>query len=195
MIKFLQKAQQVAEHIVSMDLSLIFCFAMVADAIISRLFPVRMRAARFVSMSIFFAVQTVVIVALVGSPLHPLFGPQELGRKFWLQILTCCWWGLTARELIALLAMATAIRGTAIENKLLSDIIAASIYVCSGLAMIGFVFGLSLQGVLATSGIIAIVLGLALQSTLGDVFSGLSLSIEKPYRLGDEILLGSRSSR
>jgi small-conductance mechanosensitive channel len=56
-------------------------------------------------------------------------------------------------------------------------------------AMMGFVFGLSLQGVLATSGIIAIVLGLALQSTLGDVFSGLSLSIEKPYRIGDEILL------
>src|SRR5260370_688233 len=31
--------------------------------------------------------------------------------------------------------------------------------------------------------------GLALQSTLGDVFSGISLSIEKPYRIGDEILL------
>jgi Barrel-sandwich domain of CusB or HlyD membrane-fusion/Mechanosensitive ion channel len=37
--------------------------------------------------------------------------------------------------------------------------------------------------------------GLALQSTLGDVFSGLSLSIEKPYRIGDEILLGGRSCR
>ena len=81
------------------------------------------------------------------------------------------------------------------EDKLLSDIIAASIYVCSALAMMGFVFGLSLQGVLATSGIIGIVLGLALQSTLGDVFSGLSLSIEKPYRIGDEILLGGRSCR
>src|SRR6202042_3083501 len=68
-------------------------------------------------------------------------------------------------------------------------LIAASTYVCSALAMMGFVFGLSLQGVLATSGVIAIVLGLALQSTLGDVFSGLSLSIEKPYRIGDEILL------
>jgi small-conductance mechanosensitive channel len=172
-----------------MDLSLVFSFVIVADAATSWLMPVRMRAARFVSMSILFVVQTVVIVALVGSPLHPLFGPQELPRKFWLQILTCCWWGLAARELIALLALTTAMRGTAIENKLLSDIIAASIYVCSALAMMGFVFGLSLQGVLATSGIIAIVLGLALQSTLGDVFSGLSLSIEKPYRIGDEILL------
>ena len=172
-----------------MDLSLIFSFAMVADAAISRLIPVRMRAARFACMSIFFAVQTVLIVALIGSPLHPFFRPQDLPRKFWLQVLTCFWWGLAARELIALLALPAAMRGTAIENKLLSDIIAASIYVCSALAMMGFVFGLSLQGVLATSGIIAIVLGLALQSTLGDVFSGLSLSIEKPYRIGDEILL------
>jgi len=80
-------------------------------------------------------------------------------------------------------------RRTAIENKLLSDIIAASIYVGSVLAMMGFVFGLSLQGLLATSGIIAIVLGLALQSTLGDLFSGISLSIEKPYQIGDEIVL------
>ena len=172
-----------------MDLSLIFSFAMVADAAISRLIPVRMRAARFACMSIFFAVQTVLIVALIGSPLHPFLRPQDLPRKFWLQVLTCFWWGLAARELIALLALPAAMRGTAIENKLLSDIIAASIYVCSALAMMGFVFGLSLQGVLATSGIIAIVLGLALQSTLGDVFSGLSLSIEKPYRIGDEILL------
>jgi small-conductance mechanosensitive channel/CRP-like cAMP-binding protein len=172
-----------------MDLSFIFSFAMVADTAISRLLQVRMRAARFVCTSIFFTVQTILIVALIGSPLHPWFGPQELPLKFWLQVLTCCWWGLAARELITLLALATAMRGTAIENKLLSDIIAASIYVCSALAMMGFVFGLSLQGVLATSGIIAIVLGLALQSTLGDVFSGLSLSIEKPYRIGDEILL------
>ena len=172
-----------------MDPSFIFCFAMVADAVISRFIPLRRRVARFVCMMIFFAVQTVLIVALIGSPLRPVFRLQDLPREFWLQVLTCFWWGLAARALISLLALPTVIRRRAIENKLLSDIIAASIYVCSALAMMGFVFGLSLRGVLATSGIIAIVLGLALQSTLGDVFSGLSLSIEKPYRIGDEILL------
>jgi small-conductance mechanosensitive channel len=96
---------------------------------------------------------------------------------------------LAARELISFLTIATALQRTKLENKLLSDIVAASIYVYSALGMMGFVFGLSLQGLLATSGIIAIVLGLALQSTLGDVFSGISLSIEKPYRIGDEIVL------
>jgi small-conductance mechanosensitive channel/CRP-like cAMP-binding protein len=172
-----------------MDLSLVFCFAIIADAVISMLVLKRRRVARFVCVSILFAFSTVLIVALVGSPLHPVFRPRELPREFWLQILTCLWWVLAARELIFFLAIATALERTKIENKLLSDIVAASIYVCAALAIMGFVFGLSLQGLLATSGIIAIVLGLALQSTLGDVFSGISLSIEKPYQIGDEILL------
>jgi small-conductance mechanosensitive channel len=172
-----------------MDLSLLFCLAVAADFAVSRSIPAHRRVARFVFASIFFAIQTFLIVELVGSPLRPVFRLRDLPREFWLQILVCCWWGLAARELVSLVALPTAIRKTAIENKLLSDIIAASTYLCSGLAMIGFVFGLPLQGLVATSGIIAIVLGLALQSTLGDVFSGLSLSIEKPYRVGDEILL------
>jgi small-conductance mechanosensitive channel/CRP-like cAMP-binding protein len=172
-----------------MDLSILFCLAVAADLAVARSIPSHRRLARFVVASIFFAIQTVLIVELVGSPLRPVYRLRDLPREFWLQILVCCWWGLAARELVSLVALPTAIRKTATENKLLSDVIAASTYICSALAMIGFVFGLPLQGLVATSGIIAIVLGLALQSTLSDVFSGLSLSIEKPYRVGDEILL------
>jgi len=173
----------------SLVFSLVFCAAIVADLTVLRFIPARRRVARFVCTSLFFALETVLIVALVGSPLRPVYRLQDLSREFWLQLLTCGWWGMAARELVSFVALPVAIRKTAIENKLLSDLIAASTYVCSALAMLGFVFGLPLQGLVATSGIIAIVLGLALQSTLGDVFSGLSLSIEKPYRIGDEILL------
>ncbi|MBV8224192.1 MAG: mechanosensitive ion channel [Verrucomicrobia bacterium] len=172
-----------------MDLSLVLVLAIVADLLILKIIPARRRVARFVCRSLFFALQTFLIVALIGSPVRPVFRPKDLPREFWLQILTCFWWGLAARELIAVLALPAALRKTTIENKILSDIIAASIYVCSALAMLGFVFALPLQGIVATSGVIAIVLGLALQSTLGDVFSGLSLSVEKPYDVGDEVLL------
>jgi small-conductance mechanosensitive channel len=171
------------------DLSLIFVCAIVADAVTAKLIPQRRRVARFVCMSIFFGLDTVLIVDLIRSPMHPVFRPSDLPRAFWLQILACFWWALAARELISFLALLTALRRTATENKLWFNVIAGSIYVCSVLAMMGFVFGWPLQGLLATSGIIAIVLGLALQSTLSDVFSGISLTIEKPYRLGDEILL------
>jgi small-conductance mechanosensitive channel/CRP-like cAMP-binding protein len=133
-------------------------------------------------MSILFAVETVLIVGLVKSPLHPVYPPQDLPGRFWIQVLICCWWMLAARELVSSLALPTMLRRATVENKLLSNVIAGSVYICAGLAMLGLVFELPLQGVLATSGIIAIVLGLALQSTLADVFSGLSLNIAKPFK-------------
>jgi len=172
-----------------MDLSLVFVLALVAYVLVLKLVPSRQRLVRILCTSALFIVQTILILLLLGSPLRPVFGPKDLPRAFWLQILACCWWALAARELIDLLALPAVLRKTVQENKILSDIVAAGIYVCSGLAMMGFVFGLPLQGIVATSGVLAIVLGLALQNTLGDVFSGLSLSIEKPYDVGDLVWL------
>jgi small-conductance mechanosensitive channel/CRP-like cAMP-binding protein len=171
------------------DLSLLFVGAVVAEVLLLKLIPHGKRVTRFVVMSLFFAIDTLFIVALIGTPLSPVFRPRDLPREFWLQILACVWWALAARELIALLKLITRFQKAAAENKLLFDVISGAIYVCSALAMMGFVFGWPLQGLLATSGIIAIVLGLALQSTLSDLFSGISLTIEKPYQLGDDILL------
>jgi small-conductance mechanosensitive channel len=172
-----------------MDLSLVLVLTIVADLLILKIIPARRRLARFVCMSVFFVFQTILIVALIGSPLRPTFRPKDSPREFWLQILTCLWWVLAARVLVAILALPAVLRKTTIENKILSDIVAACIYVCSALAILGFVFALPLQGIVATSGVIAIVLGLALQNTLGDVFSGLSLSVEKPFDVGDAVLL------
>jgi small-conductance mechanosensitive channel len=174
-----------------MNLSLLFCLTIIIEAVVLRLIPKRKQVIRFVCMSIFFAVETVLIVALVKSPLHPVYRVQDVPQTFWIQLLISLWWVLTARELISFLAIPTALNRALVENKFLSDIIAASIYICSGLVMLGFVFELPLQGVLATSGIIAIVLGLPLQSSLSDVFCGISLHIEKSFRVGDEILLES----
>jgi small-conductance mechanosensitive channel len=98
---------------------------------------------------------------------------KDLSREFWLQLLACSWWALAARAMIGILALPAVLKKAPKENKILSDIVAACVYVCSRLAMMGFVFGLPLQGIVATSGVLAIVLGLALQNTLGDVFSGL----------------------
>ncbi|MBY0414892.1 MAG: mechanosensitive ion channel family protein, partial [Bdellovibrionales bacterium] len=47
------------------------------------------------------------------------------------------------------------------------------------------IFGFNLAAVLATSAIFTIVLGLALQDTLGNLFSGVALQIERPFQIGD----------
>ena len=67
------------------------------------------------------------------------------------------------------------------EARLLSDLVAGGIAVATGLAVVAFVFALPVRGLLATSGVIAIVLGLALQNTLGDLFAGIAVGVERPY--------------
>ena len=47
------------------------------------------------------------------------------------------------------------------------------------------VFGIRLVPVLATSALISVILGLALQDTLGNLFSGVALQLDKPYEIGD----------
>jgi len=50
-------------------------------------------------------------------------------------------------------------------------------------------WGLNVTSVLVGAGVIGLVLGLALQDTLSNIFSGLSLLIEAPFRTGDLITL------
>jgi small-conductance mechanosensitive channel len=49
------------------------------------------------------------------------------------------------------------------------------------------VFGLRLAPLLATSAIFSLILGLALQDTLGNLFAGVALQFDKPYEIGDWI--------
>jgi small-conductance mechanosensitive channel len=49
------------------------------------------------------------------------------------------------------------------------------------------IFSIRLAPLLATSAIFSIVLGLALQDTLGHLFAGIALQFDKPYEIGDWI--------
>lgn len=172
-----------------MDPSIFFGLLIVVDVIVVRFIPTHKPVTRLAVRSLFFSIETLIIISLVGSPFMPVYRATNAPREIWLQILLCAWWILLSRELILFLRLPTALRTKSAENELIFDVIAGSIYVCSALAVMSFVFGLPLKGLVATSGIIAIVLGLALQSTLGDLFSGISLSIERPFQLGDQLLL------
>jgi small-conductance mechanosensitive channel/CRP-like cAMP-binding protein len=59
----------------------------------------------------------------------------------------------------------------------------------SGLSLF---YGVTLPGLLAGSGLIAIVLGLALQDTLGNIFSGLGLQAGKSFRVGDWLIVDGK---
>jgi small-conductance mechanosensitive channel/CRP-like cAMP-binding protein len=54
---------------------------------------------------------------------------------------------------------------------------------------------LALSAVLATTGVLGIVLGLAMRGILADFFSGIALNLEKPFDLGDFVLMRMRGHR
>jgi small-conductance mechanosensitive channel len=58
-----------------------------------------------------------------------------------------------------------------------------------GLGLLLWLQGYSFTGIWVSTGVAAAVLGLALQRTLGDLFSGIALGIERPFKLGDWIEL------
>ncbi|MGA2494859.1 MAG: mechanosensitive ion channel family protein [Roseiarcus sp.] len=106
-----------------------------------------------------------------------------------ISVFKIVWW-LAASWLFAGFFRAVLVfKGQPRETRFLQDLVVGAVYITVVLAIVADVFDMPVSGLLAASGIIAIVLGLALQNTLGDVFSGVVLNFAKPYRPGDWIIL------
>jgi len=65
----------------------------------------------------------------------------------------------------------------------------AVLYGVAVLSIVGTVTGVDLLPVLATSTVVTVVLGLALQDTLGNLFAGLSLHSERAFGLDDWVMV------
>ncbi len=79
-----------------------------------------------------------------------------------------------------------------VAPRLLTQISGAAIFFLAALGIVGIVFNQSLTGILAASGAMGLVLGLALQTMIRDVFSGIALNIERPFQIGDYIHVTER---
>jgi len=75
--------------------------------------------------------------------------------------------------------------------RLLRDVLRL-LLVGIGLALVyTFVWGREIGGAIATLGVTSIVVGLALQEPLGNLFSGLVLLMERPFEVGEMIEVGN----
>lgn len=66
--------------------------------------------------------------------------------------------------------------------KTVSAVVIASLAVTG---VVGVVFGLPITGFFATSGVVGIVVGFALRNMINDVFTGMALNIDRPFKIGD----------
>ncbi len=70
-----------------------------------------------------------------------------------------------------------------------------AIFVGAILYSIKHIYGVELKGLLVTSTVVSAIIGLALQDTLGNLFSGISLQLESPFSVDDWVNLGGFEGR
>jgi small-conductance mechanosensitive channel/CRP-like cAMP-binding protein len=121
----------------------------------------------------------------LGSIFAPRYHATPAGEALWERLVLAFWWVLGAQCAIAISRLMIVLEERPRETQILSDLLAGVIHVLTLVAIVNLVLGIPVAGLLATSGVIAIVLGLALQSSLADVFSGIAVGIERPYKAGD----------
>ncbi|MGB8341342.1 MAG: cyclic nucleotide-binding domain-containing protein [Chthoniobacterales bacterium] len=82
-------------------------------------------------------------------------------------------------------------RGIAVP-KLLRDLVATLIFLVALMIVlsVGYHAETQLKGLLAGSGVLAIILGFAAQNLLSSVIAGLSIQIQRPYKVGDWLKVG-----
>ena len=119
-------------------------------------------------------------------------GGEANGPALWLHAVAGIWWLLGARVLVAVMSFTLIHNRRWREARLFPDLTAAAIYTAAILVVLISVLALPIGGLLATSGVLAIVLGLALQNTLADVFAGIAFGIEAPFNVGDRISIGDK---
>jgi small-conductance mechanosensitive channel len=169
----------------SVDRIFIFGFGFVAlDLALWRARLPTNELARLVIRLILFAALSYVLFASGLSPFTQAPMPRSTSL-YWLgQLIELIWWLWGARVLTLSLDGLLLPRAWR-RQRLFSDVFGAVVFLAAAVAALGFVLELPIRGLVATSGALAIVLGLAIQSTLSDVFAGIVLNTTEPYSVGD----------
>jgi small-conductance mechanosensitive channel len=144
--------------------------------------------ARLIIQIGFFAAMSAVL-GLSGIPPYRVEASHAAGMPAFLPISArVLWWTHLAWSMIGAVRLIVLDRRPT-KARLLQDLTVAVVYVGVSLSILGFVFGAPVGALVATSGAVAVILGLALQNTLGDVFSGIALTLGRPFSIGDWIQL------
>jgi len=141
-------------------------------------------------------VQITFFVALTVLLLHYGIIPYEVApadtpvfERVFVALAKIIWWVNAAWVLTGCARVFLIFERRPREGRLIQDLVVATIYLGAGLSVVAYVFSAPVGTLIATSGVFAIILGLALQSTLSDVFSGIALNLSRPYSVGDWIVL------
>lgn len=144
---------------------------------------------RLLNRGLLFVLLSVILFANNTMPFaQAAAGPMTV-TSVALSVAKAAWWFSGSACLVGLVRIFLIFERKPREARLLQDLVVAVIYVGAFLSVISYVLSVPVGTLVATSGVFAIILGLALQSTLSDVFSGIALNLGRPYSVGDWIVV------
>ena len=160
-----------------------------AGIVVWHLIPSRFANARLIIQIAFFLVMSALLLDRQVAPYEPPQGDEITAEAILIGLVKLLWWLHLAWALIGFVRIYLVIEQKPREARLLQDLVVGIVYAGMLLSILAFVFAVPIGTLIATSGVLAIILGLALQNTLSDVFSGIALNLGRPFVLGDWIIL------
>ena len=132
-------------------------------------------------------------VQRIGGSFRPLMqGPVQV-------VLDCLWWLVPALLVNVAIHLFVWNPLEAATQQAVPRVIKTLVgFVVLALAVFGiiaFIFDQQITSLLATSGLIAMIIGLAIQSNISHIFTGIALNIERPFRPGDWIKVGDTTGK
>jgi small-conductance mechanosensitive channel/CRP-like cAMP-binding protein len=163
----------------------------VIGAVVTRIVLRHHPTRRLIGQLAFFTALSTLLLYHGIVPYQP--GPETASnlQRVSVGLAKVVWWVNAAWSLISIVRVFLILEQQPREGRLLQDLVVGVIYVSALLSVVAYVFDAPVGTLIATSGVFAIILGLALQSTLSDVFSGVALNFSRPYGIGDWLVLGS----
>ncbi|TXI10838.1 MAG: mechanosensitive ion channel family protein [Rhizobium sp.] len=144
---------------------------------------------RLIVQIVFFAGMSLVLWLAGISPYRLDDGEIQDAGVLLAKAARVLWWLHLAWTVIGFVHIYLTVNRRPHEAHLLQDLIVGIVYLGVALSVIGFVFGAPVGPLIATSGVVVVIIGLALQNTLADVFSGIALALGRAYVIGDWIQL------
>ncbi|HVE07628.1 MAG TPA: mechanosensitive ion channel family protein [Paraburkholderia sp.] len=167
---------------------------LVADLAVWRFGRPQSEVARLFVRLLLFTVLSYVLFASGLSPFSQAPGFGSMPLHVLGQVLEIVWWLNGARLLGQALDTLLLPRRWR-RQRLFQDVFGAVVFLAAVVASLGFVLELPVRGLVATSGALAIVVGLAIQSTLSDVFAGIVINTTEPYEVGDWVEMSDVEGR
>jgi small-conductance mechanosensitive channel len=161
----------------------------VIGAIITRILLRKYPAWRLVFQLVLFIALTVLLHHYDIVPYEVAPRDTPIFERIFLATAKIIWWINAAWLLTGSARVFLIFERRPREGQLIQDLVVGIVYLGAALSVVAYVFDAPVGTLIATSGVFAIILGLALQSTLADVFSGIALNFSKPYEVGDWIVL------